>query len=115
MIWWHRLCPSRSLALTVRVCTATSHCLTTRAITCSALIRIPRYTQGRDKAMRAELRFPDPSANPYLALATMLSAALDGIDKGMQAPSPLNNVNVYHLTEEERRAMNIAELPGSFA
>ncbi len=81
----------------------------------SALIRIPRYTPGRDKSMRAELRFPDPSANPYLAFAVMLAAALDGIDNDLAAPPPLNNVNVYHLSREERQAMNISELPGSLA
>ena len=81
----------------------------------SALIRIPQYTSGRDKSMRAELRFPDPSANPYLALAVMLAAALDGIDKKLACPQPLNNLNVYHLTAEERQAMGIAELPGSLA
>jgi glutamine synthetase len=79
----------------------------------SALIRIPRYTEGRDKSMRAELRFPDPSANPYLAFTTMLAAALDGIDRQLRPDAPLNQVNVYHLTEEERQAMNITELPGS--
>jgi len=79
----------------------------------SALIRIPRYTEGRDKAMRIELRFPDPSANPYLAFTVMLAAAIDGIDKGMVPPVPLNNVNVYHLVEEERAKMGIASLPGS--
>lgn len=81
----------------------------------SALIRIPRFTTGREKSMRAELRFPDPSANPYLALAVMLSAALDGIDNKYACPAPLNNVNVYHLTPEERASMGIAELPGSLA
>ena len=81
----------------------------------SALIRIPHYTTGRDKSMRAELRFPDPSANPYLALAVMLAAALDGIDNELTPPEPLNEVNVYHLTEEERVARDIAELPGSLA
>ncbi len=81
----------------------------------SALIRIPHYTAGRNKSMRAELRFPDPSANPYLALTVMLAAALDGIDRQLPCPPPLNNVNVYHLTPEERAAMNIAELPGSLA
>ncbi|MCJ7722931.1 MAG: glutamine synthetase, partial [Anaerolineales bacterium] len=79
----------------------------------SALIRIPRYTEGRDKAMRIELRFPDPSANPYLAFTVMLAAAIDGIDKGIVPPVPLNNVNVYHLVEEERAKMGIASLPGS--
>jgi glutamine synthetase len=81
----------------------------------SALVRIPRYTPGRDKSMRAELRFPDPSANPYLALTVMLAAALDGIDRQLACPQPLNNLNVYHLTSEERQAMGIAELPGSLA
>lgn len=81
----------------------------------SALIRIPRYTKGKDKAMRAELRFPDPSANPYLAFTTMIAAALDGIDNQLPYPKPLNNVNVYHLTEEERSTMGIASLPGSLA
>jgi glutamine synthetase len=81
----------------------------------SALIRIPRYTQGRDKSMRAELRFPDPSANPYLAFTVMLAAALDGIDHDLSVPAPLNNVNVYHLTPEERKELQIAELPGSLA
>jgi glutamine synthetase len=81
----------------------------------SALIRIPRYTEGRDKAMRAELRFPDPSSNPYLAFTGMLAAALDGIDKKMAPPKPLNNVNLYHLSKEERTKMGVGELPGSLA
>jgi glutamine synthetase len=81
----------------------------------SALIRIPRYTQGRNKAMRAELRFPDPSANPYLAFAAMLAAALHGIDRKLKPPKPLNNINVYHLDEDERAKLGIASLPGSLA
>ncbi len=81
----------------------------------SALIRIPRYTEGRDKAVRAELRFPDPSANPYLAFTVMLAAALDGIEKNMSAPKPLNNINLYHLDKEERAKLGIEELPGSLA
>jgi glutamine synthetase len=81
----------------------------------SALIRIPRYTEGRDKAVRAELRFPDPSSNPYLAFTVMLAAALDGIDNNMIPPKPLNNVNLYHLDKAERVQMGIQELPGSLA
>ena len=81
----------------------------------SALIRIPRYTQGQHKAMRAELRFPDPSSNPYLAFSVMLAAALHGIDHKLTCPEPLNNLNVYHLTAEERKVMNIQELPGSLS
>ncbi len=81
----------------------------------SALIRIPRYTEGRNKSMRAELRFPDPSSNPYLAFAGMLAAALDGIDNNLTPPKPLNNVNLYHLNAEERQKMGVGELPGSLA
>jgi glutamine synthetase len=79
----------------------------------SALIRIPRYTKGRDKSMRAELRFPDPSSNPYLAFAGMLAAALDGIDNKLTPPKPLNNVNLYHLDAKDRKKMGVGELPGS--
>ena len=79
----------------------------------SALIRIPRFTEGRKNSMRAELRCPDPASNPYLAFSVMLAAALDGIDNQIGCPAPLNNGNVYHLTPEERASMNIAELPGS--
>lgn len=81
----------------------------------SALIRIPRYTEGRDKAVRAELRFPDPSSNPYLAFTVMLAAALDGIDQNMKASKPLNNINLYHLDKEERAKLGVTELPGSLA
>lgn len=81
----------------------------------SALIRIPRYTEGRDKAVRAELRFPDPSANPYLAFTVMLAAALEGIEKNLEAPKPLNNINLYHLDKEERAKLGVKELPGSLA
>ena len=65
--------------------------------------------------MRAELRFPDPSSNPYLAFAGMLAAALDGIDNNLTPPKPLNNVNLYHLDAKERKKMGVGELPGSLA
>ena len=81
----------------------------------SALIRIPRHTPGKDKSVRAELRFPDPSANPYLAFAAMLAAGLDGIDNQFECAEPLNNVNIWYLTPEERMARGIDELPNSLA
>jgi len=81
----------------------------------SALIRIPRYTEGHEQDARAELRFPDPSSNPYLAFAAMLAAALDGIDRKMTPPKPLNNVNIYELDAEERARLGIGSLPGSLA
>jgi glutamine synthetase len=79
----------------------------------SALIRIPRYTKGQINAVRAELRCPDPSCSPYLAFTAILAAALDGIDKGIKIPKPLNNVNLYHLSEDERKDHEIKELPAS--
>ena len=75
----------------------------------SALIRIPRYTPGREKAVRAELRCPDPSANPYLAFAVMLAAGLDGIEKKMAPPPPVEE-NIYEFTDEEAKQRNIGVL-----
>jgi len=78
----------------------------------SALIRIPRHREGMARASRAELRCPDPSCNPYLAYKVMLAAAMDGIDRGLVPPQPLN-VNIYEMTAEERRSAGVDELPGS--
>ncbi len=72
----------------------------------SALMRIPRYTPGREKAVRAELRCPDPAANPYLAFAVMLAAGLDGIEKKMTPPAPVEE-NIYEFTSEEAKKRNI--------
>jgi glutamine synthetase len=79
----------------------------------SALIRIPRGNAGMKNAVRAELRCPDPTCNPYLAFTVMLAAALDGIDNKMVPPPPSRDINIYDLTEEEREKMGIDQLPGS--
>jgi glutamine synthetase len=79
----------------------------------SALIRIPFAPPGKSKAVRAELRCPDSSSNPYLAFMVMLAAALDGIDNNLTPPDPLNNINVYELDAAERSAHNVLSLPGS--
>ena len=79
----------------------------------SALIRIPRYNEGRSKAVRAELRFPDPSSNPYLAFAGMLAAGLDGVDNKLTPPKALNNINLYDLDAKGRKKHGVGELPGS--
>ena len=81
----------------------------------SALIRLPRYTTGRNKSVRLELRCPDPSANPYLAFAAMLGAGLEGINSKIACPEPLNNLNIWDLSEEERKEKGIESLPGSLA
>ena len=76
----------------------------------SALIRIPRAFPGRTQAIRIEVRCPDPSSNPYLAFAVMLKAGLDGIKNKIAPPSPIEK-NLYHLEEEERRALGVSTLP----
>ena len=81
----------------------------------SALIRIPQPVKNKPNSVRLELRFPDPSTNPYLAFNAMLAAGLDGIDNDTTCPAPLNNINVYELTEEMRQELDIDMLPGSLA
>lgn len=78
----------------------------------SALIRIPRYSEGRDKAVRAELRCPDPSCNPYLAFAVMLKAGLDGIKNKMEPSAPVEE-DVYEFDDDMRNKKNIDVLPGT--
>ena len=81
----------------------------------SAMIRIPSHTKGRDSSIRAEIRCPDPSCNPYLAFAAMLAAGLDGIEQNLECPPPVNNLNIYEMTDDELRAKGIEQLPGSLA
>ena len=66
----------------------------------SVLIRVPRYTPGREKAVRVEIRCPDPAANPYLAFAALLATGLDGIEKKMQAPEPVED-DIFEMTQAE--------------
>jgi glutamine synthetase len=58
---------------------------------------------------------PDPSTNPYLAFNVMQTAGLDGIEKGLDCPEPLNQLNVYELSEEKRQELGIGMLPGSLS
>lgn len=74
----------------------------------SALIRIPSAT--REHSARIELRSPDPSANPYLALAVILRAGLDGIARKLD-PGPECFDNIYEMTDEQRAAAGIQNLP----
>lgn len=78
----------------------------------SALIRIPRYTKGREKSTRMELRCPDPSANPYLMLAAMLAAGLDGVERKLNAPAPIEESS-YEMTDTMMEERGIGVLPGS--
>ena len=78
----------------------------------SALIRIPRVSEGREKSVRCELRCPDPSCNPYLAFAVMLKAGLDGIRRKLVAPPPVEE-NVYDFDDSKLKRLNIDVLPHS--
>ncbi|MGN1006572.1 MAG: type I glutamate--ammonia ligase [Aristaeellaceae bacterium] len=75
----------------------------------SALIRIPA---ARGQATRVELRCPDPTCNPYLALAVCLAAGLDGIEKGLTPPDEITE-NIFAMDEATRDAKGIKSLPGS--
>lgn len=73
----------------------------------SPLIRIPA---ARGKGTRVELRNPDPTANPYLALAVCLIAGLDGIKNKLEVCDSVD-ANIYAMTKKERRARGIDSLP----
>ncbi|HEY8423303.1 MAG TPA: type I glutamate--ammonia ligase [Clostridia bacterium] len=73
----------------------------------SPLIRIPAT---RGVGTRVELRSPDPSCNPYLALALCIAAGMDGIKRGLTPPPPVNS-NIYQMSKENIKLNNIKTLP----
>lgn len=75
----------------------------------SALIRIPA---ARGQSTRVELRNPDPSCNPYLALAVCLAAGLDGIERELEPPAEITE-NIFEMNETQRAACGIEDLPDS--
>ncbi len=77
----------------------------------SSLIRIPA---ARGEAVRIELRSPDPTANPYLALAAILRAGLDGIRRQVSVPERVD-CNIFRMSEQERTKRKLEELPGTLA
>ncbi len=77
----------------------------------SPLVRVPA---ARGPTTRIELRMPDPSCNPYLALAVMLRAGLDGIERGID-PGPPVNKNIAKMSHRERRHLRIDELPANLS
>ena len=78
----------------------------------SALVRKP--AARTPAASRIELRSPDPSANPYLSLAAMLHAGLDGIERGLDAPDPVRE-NIYEFDEAKRDEYGIDTLPANLS
>jgi glutamine synthetase len=77
----------------------------------SPLVRVPA---ARGVATRIECRMPDPACNPYLALAVMLRAGLDGIDQQID-PGPPVNKNIYKMSHRERRHLRIDDLPANLS
>lgn len=75
----------------------------------SPLVRVP---SSRGLSTRLELRSVDPTANPYLAMAVLLQAGLDGIKRKINPPKAVDR-NIYVMTEEEREAAHITDLPST--
>ncbi len=78
----------------------------------SAMIRVPMYKPGKEKATRIEYRSPDPACNPYLAFAVMLAAGLKGVEKAYELPEPIEE-DIYEMDEKARERAGIRSLPGS--
>ncbi|TDQ39733.1 type I glutamate--ammonia ligase [Aureibacillus halotolerans] len=77
----------------------------------SPLVRIPA---SRGLSTRIEVRSVDPAANPYLAMAVMLAAGLDGVKNNLTPPAPVDR-NIYVMDKEERIENGIADLPATLA
>lgn len=75
----------------------------------SPLIRIPA---SRGAGTRVEVRSPDPACNPYLSIALMLAAGLDGIKKNL-TPPPAVNKNIFKMSTEEMDKLGVTSLPGN--
>jgi glutamine synthetase len=73
----------------------------------SPLVRVPAR---RASGARIELRSPDPSCNPYLALAAIIWAGRYGLEQKMEPPRQTGSA-VYHMSADERRDMGIVPLP----
>ena len=78
----------------------------------SAMVRVPEYKPGKEKATRIEFRAPDPAWNPYLAFAVMLAAGLKGVEANYKLADPVEE-DIFEMPEEERKKRGIETLPGN--
>ena len=78
----------------------------------SAMIRVPMYKPGKEKATRIEFRSPDPTCNPYLAFALMLGAGLKGVEGKYPLPEPVEH-DIFEMDAKARAEAGITSLPGS--
>jgi glutamine synthetase len=77
----------------------------------SPLVRVPAK---RGMSTRCEVRMPDPSCNPYLALAVMLAAGMDGVARNLD-PGPPINKNIFTMSHREKRRLKIDQLPANLS
>ncbi len=75
----------------------------------SPMIRVPAR---RGVGTRCEVRIPDPSCNPYLALTVMLASGLDGIERGLDCGEPVNR-NIFEMSQREKRRLKVHQLPAN--
>ena len=78
----------------------------------SSLIRVPQQNESEPDGANVEIRCPDPACNPYLCLAGLLQAGLEGIEKGYELPEPMEE-NLYHLGPDELSRRGIEQLPAT--
>jgi glutamine synthetase len=79
----------------------------------SALIRVPMISPGKSiEGTRAEVRCPDPSSNTYLAFAVMIAAGLDGVERGLALPEPVEE-SLFEMDAARVAERSIRELPGT--
>ena len=77
----------------------------------SPLVRVP---DRRGMSTRCEVRMPDPSCNPYLALGVMLASGLEGVDNDLD-PGPPVNKNIWTMSQREKRRLKIGALPADLS
>ncbi|CDQ19655.1 L-glutamine synthetase [Halobacillus karajensis] len=75
----------------------------------SPLVRVPT---SRGLSTRIEVRSVDPAANPYMAMAVLLAAGLDGVENKLEAPAPVDR-NIYVMDKKEREAHGVRDLPAT--
>lgn len=78
----------------------------------SAYIRVPEYQKGHEHSTRIEIRNPDPACNPYLSLALIHAAGIQGIKEALEPPEAVE-IDVFQLSVREREKLDIEELSPS--
>jgi glutamine synthetase len=80
----------------------------------SALVRVPMYKPGKEKATRIELRCPDPACNPYLAFSLCIAAGVKGMESALTLRASVED-DIYEMNAAERKEHEIESLPGSLS